>query len=128
MGFYGKTCEACPAGCSNCDDGITGTGLCLDVPILNVTLPSAPRSPFFEAALVGTLTRLDQTGVCDCANGICASNSTSATCECSAGWTRASNGTQCAACATGYYMSPGGDCLGTPLVSLPLSLADRRVA
>ncbi|TNY23657.1 hypothetical protein DMC30DRAFT_442299 [Rhodotorula diobovata] len=89
VGFYGKTCEACPAGCSNCDDGITGTGLCLDVPILNVTLPS----------------------VCDCANGICASNSTSATCECSAGWTRASNGTQCAACATGYYMSPGGDCL-----------------
>ncbi|BGP45884.1 hypothetical protein JCM10450v2_001719 [Rhodotorula kratochvilovae] len=88
-GFFGKTCEACPAGCGKCDDGITGTGLCLDAPVTNITLPSA----------------------CNCANGICASNSTSATCECSAGWTRASNGTQCAACATGYYMSAGGDCL-----------------
>ncbi|GAA5853684.1 hypothetical protein JCM9279_000275 [Rhodotorula babjevae] len=89
-GLFGKACEAaCPAGCADCDDGITGTGLCLDPPTSNVTLPSA----------------------CNCANGICASNSTSATCECSAGWTRASNGTQCAACATGYYLSSGGDCL-----------------
>ncbi|GAA6047624.1 hypothetical protein JCM3770_001594 [Rhodotorula araucariae] len=88
-GFFGRSCEPCPAGCGKCNDGITGTGLCLDAPITNVTLPST----------------------CNCANGICASNAPGATCECSAGWTRAANGTQCAACATGYYMSSGGDCL-----------------
>ncbi|KAI5479323.1 hypothetical protein MNV49_003841 [Pseudohyphozyma bogoriensis] len=86
-GLFGKTCEACPAGCTDCDDGITGTGMCLTT---NTTTTAA---------------------VCNCANGVCASNSTTATCSCNAGWATASNGTQCAACASGYYMSSGGDCL-----------------
>ncbi|GAA6029458.1 hypothetical protein JCM8097_003689 [Rhodosporidiobolus ruineniae] len=88
-GFFGKSCEACPAGCKDCDDGLTGTGLCLDVVATNVTLPST----------------------CNCINGECASNSTTATCSCNAGWAKAANGTQCAACADGYYMTSGGDCL-----------------
>ncbi|GAA5861716.1 hypothetical protein JCM8547_000713 [Rhodosporidiobolus lusitaniae] len=88
-GFFGKSCDACSAGCTNCDEGLTGTGRCLDVVATNVTLPST----------------------CDCSNGECASDLTSATCTCNAGWTKAANGTQCAACAEGYYMTSGGDCL-----------------
>ncbi|BGP53831.1 hypothetical protein JCM8202v2_001403 [Rhodotorula sphaerocarpa] len=37
-GFQGQSC-ACPSGCTDCDDGITGTGLCLDSTASNVTLP-----------------------------------------------------------------------------------------
>ncbi|ORY78467.1 insulin-like growth factor binding protein [Leucosporidium creatinivorum] len=88
-GFFGKTCEACPVGCTTCDDAITGTGRCLDSTAANITLASA----------------------CNCSNGVCASASTTATCACNAGWTTAANGTQCAACATGYYAAAGGDCL-----------------
>ncbi|BGP13648.1 hypothetical protein JCM10213v2_001580 [Rhodosporidiobolus nylandii] len=88
-GFFGKSCEACPAGCKDCDDGLTGSGLCLDVVASNITLPST----------------------CNCINGACATNSSTATCTCNAGWTKASNGTQCAACADGFYMSSEGDCL-----------------
>jgi hypothetical protein len=39
-GFFGKSCTACPKGCSDCDDGLTGSGLCLDVVATNITLPS----------------------------------------------------------------------------------------
>ncbi|GAA5925854.1 hypothetical protein JCM1841_006338 [Sporobolomyces salmonicolor] len=88
-GFYGRSCAACPVGCTSCDDGITGSGLCLDATATNITLASD----------------------CNCINGVCASNLTTAICLCSAGWSKAANGTQCAACANGYYMTSSGDCL-----------------
>ncbi|GAA5829789.1 hypothetical protein JCM5353_002232 [Sporobolomyces roseus] len=92
-GFYGKECsEQCRGGCSTCDDGIAGSGLCLDPPShANLILPSD----------------------CNCLNGICSGSTSTATCDCNAGWTRGSNGTQCASCSDGYYMSSSGDCLGT---------------
>ncbi|GAA5877543.1 hypothetical protein JCM16303_003371 [Sporobolomyces ruberrimus] len=86
---FGTQCQPCPEGCTDCDDGLTGTGLCLDPVASNLTLPSA----------------------CNCMSGVCQGNSTSSNCACNAGWTRASNGTQCAACSPGYYMSSSGDCL-----------------
>ncbi|GAA5932891.1 uncharacterized protein JCM15063_002235 [Sporobolomyces koalae] len=89
--FYGRDCQTCPVGCTTCDDGVSGTGICLDSIATNVTVPSS----------------------CNCLNGVCSGNSTSANCDCNAGWTRASNGTQCSACAEGYYLSASGDCLGT---------------
>ncbi|GAA5833893.1 hypothetical protein JCM11251_006002 [Rhodosporidiobolus azoricus] len=88
-GYFGRSCSACPTGCKDCDDGLLGTGLCLDAVATNVTLPST----------------------CNCINGECASDSAGETCTCNAGWNKAANGTQCAACAEGYYMSSGGDCL-----------------
>ncbi|KAM0755207.1 growth factor receptor domain-containing protein [Meredithblackwellia eburnea MCA 4105] len=95
-GFYGPSCAKCPAGCKICDDGIAGTGNCLDGRTVNsTTLASA----------------------CNCSNGIClststsTSTSTSGTCACNAGWTTAANGTQCAACSAGYYLTSTGDCL-----------------
>ncbi|SCZ97223.1 BZ3500_MvSof-1268-A1-R1_Chr4-2g07070 [Microbotryum saponariae] len=88
-GHYGSACLPCPANCANCDQGVTGTGRCLDVGSSSIVQPS----------------------ICNCINGICASNSSSATCACSAGWSTAANGTQCGACATGYYQTSAGDCL-----------------
>ncbi|KDE04791.1 hypothetical protein MVLG_04755 [Microbotryum lychnidis-dioicae p1A1 Lamole] len=88
-GHYGSSCLPCPANCANCDQGVTGSGRCLDVGSSSIVQPST----------------------CNCINGICASNSSSATCACSAGWSTAANGTQCGACATGYYQTNGGDCL-----------------
>ncbi|GAA6006393.1 calcium-binding EGF-like domain-containing protein [Rhodotorula paludigena] len=87
-GHFGKSCQPCPEGCTDCDAGITGSGLCRDVVASNATLPSS----------------------CNCINGVCDGSSTGATCTCGAGWTSATNGTQCAACASGYYMSSSGDC------------------
>ncbi|GAA5875551.1 hypothetical protein JCM3774_006101 [Rhodotorula dairenensis] len=88
-GFYGRSCAPCPAGCASCDDGLGGTGLCLDAEAPSIIAPAT----------------------CNCANGVCASGSTTATCQCSAGWTTAANGTQCAACASGYHQTSSGDCL-----------------
>ncbi|GAA5910215.1 uncharacterized protein JCM6883_001115 [Sporobolomyces salmoneus] len=89
-GHFGPECQNCPVGCKECDDGLTGTGICLDSIASNsLILPSS----------------------CNCINGICEGNSTSSNCECNAGWTKASNGTQCAACSPGYYLASSGDCL-----------------
>ncbi|KIY48194.1 growth factor receptor domain-containing protein, partial [Fistulina hepatica ATCC 64428] len=80
---YGQSCLACPTDCSDCDDGITGTGRCLQY---NVTdLPSS----------------------CDCVNGECQSDGS---CTCLPGWKAASNGTSCATCEEGYYLTTTGDC------------------
>ena len=35
-GFFGPTCQPCPSDCAKCDQGITGTGLCL-VPVVNAS-------------------------------------------------------------------------------------------
>lgn len=41
-GFFGPTCQPCPAGCASCDDGLTGSGLCLSPSSSSsIVLPSA---------------------------------------------------------------------------------------
>ncbi|KAG6332778.1 hypothetical protein ID866_6313 [Astraeus odoratus] len=82
-GYYGSSCQPCPAGCTSCDDGISGSGRCL-----STTVTNPPSS-------------------CNCINGECGSNGQ---CSCLPGWTSASNGTQCAACASGYFLDSSGNC------------------
>ncbi|CDO71899.1 hypothetical protein BN946_scf184940.g46 [Trametes cinnabarina] len=82
-GFFGPTCQACPADCTSCDDGMTGTGRCLQLAIKN-----APST-------------------CNCLNGVCNSDGT---CACNAGWTTGANGTSCAKCATGFFLNSDGNC------------------
>ena len=91
--FFGPTCQPCPQGCSNCDQGISGSGRCLS-PIAEV-LPSS----------------------CNCLNGICGSNGQ---CTCNIGWTTSTNGTACAECAPGFFLTQSGDCQGIFLFSLLL--------
>ena len=85
-GFFGPKCQPCPSNCTTCDDGTTGSGICLQPVIPN--LPST----------------------CNCLNGVCGSNGQ---CACNAGFTTASNGTACAKCSPGFFLSSSGDCLGT---------------
>lgn len=82
-GFFGSSCQACPAGCTTCDDGITGSGLCL-------------------SSTTGNLS-----SACNCLNGVCGANGQ---CSCNAGWTTASNGTQCSTCAPGFFLDGNGNC------------------
>ncbi|EKM56090.1 uncharacterized protein PHACADRAFT_257156 [Phanerochaete carnosa HHB-10118-sp] len=82
-GFFGPHCQACPAGCTSCEDGISGSGLCL-----TPTVNNPPSS-------------------CNCVNGVCGSNGQ---CACNAGWTTASNGTACAQCADGFFLDSNGNC------------------
>ena len=84
-GFFGPTCQPCPQNCSDCDQGISGSGQCLS-PITEV-LPSS----------------------CNCLNGICGSNGQ---CTCNIGWTTSTNGTACAQCAPGFYLTTEGNCQG----------------
>ncbi len=83
-GFFGPNCQACPAGCSSCDDGISGSGRCLIPTVSNST-------------------------ACNCLNGVCGSNGQ---CTCNSGWTTSSNGTACAQCAEGFFLSSSGNCQG----------------
>ncbi|TBU41363.1 insulin-like growth factor binding protein [Dichomitus squalens] len=82
-GFFGPSCQACPADCAKCDDGMTGTGRCIEPIIQN--LPST----------------------CNCVNGVCGSNGQ---CTCNPGWTAASNGTACAKCADGFFLDNNENC------------------
>ncbi|KIY68785.1 hypothetical protein CYLTODRAFT_489508 [Cylindrobasidium torrendii FP15055 ss-10] len=82
-GFFGPTCQKCPADCSDCDDGITGTGRCLTLDIKN-----DPKT-------------------CNCLNGECGSGGS---CTCNSGWTAASNGTACAKCDAGFFLTSSNDC------------------
>ncbi|KAF5382868.1 hypothetical protein D9757_007308 [Collybiopsis confluens] len=82
-GFFGPSCQACPSGCTDCDDGISGSGQCLAFNITN-----APAT-------------------CNCLNGQCGLNGQ---CSCNAGWTTADNGTACAKCAPGFFLTSTGDC------------------
>ncbi|KAF9026747.1 growth factor receptor domain-containing protein [Hymenopellis radicata] len=82
-GFFGPNCQACPSGCSDCDDGITGSGRCLKLEVKN------------------------DPSTCDCLNGECSS---SGSCTCNPGWTAASNGTACAKCQDGFFLTSTGDC------------------
>jgi hypothetical protein len=85
-GFFGPTCKPCPAGCSSCDDGISGSGRCLVAAVAN-----PPSS-------------------CNCVNGVCGSNGQ---CTCTTGFTTAANGTACATCAPGFFLTSAGDCQST---------------
>ncbi|KDR81943.1 hypothetical protein GALMADRAFT_114788 [Galerina marginata CBS 339.88] len=82
-GFFGPTCQPCPAGCTSCDQGISGSGLCL-TPIVS-----------------------DAPSTCNCLNGQCGSGGQ---CSCNPGWTTAANGTACATCAPGFFLTSTGDC------------------
>lgn len=82
-GFFGPKCQACPSGCSSCDDGISGSGRCLQPTVAN-----APST-------------------CNCLNGVCGSNGQ---CTCNAGFTTAANGTACAKCSPGFFLTSTGDC------------------
>ncbi|KAG6865322.1 hypothetical protein C0991_003496 [Blastosporella zonata] len=82
-GFFGPQCQPCSAGCATCDQGITGTGRCLEPIVAN-----APST-------------------CNCLNGVCGTNGQ---CECNAGFTAAANGTACGACSPGFFLSSTGDC------------------
>ena len=84
-GFFGSECQPCPSGCSSCDDGINGSGLCLQPIIKN-----PPSS-------------------CNCLNGVCGSNGQ---CACNPGFTTAANGTACAQCSSGFFLSSTGNCNG----------------
>ncbi|KAJ7889227.1 TNFR/NGFR cysteine-rich region family protein [Mycena leptocephala] len=82
-GFFGPGCAACPTGCTKCDDGLTGSGRCL-----NTTPPNAPAS-------------------CNCVNGVCGANGS---CTCTTGFISAANGTACSQCAPGFFLTSNGDC------------------
>ena len=83
-GFFGPTCQPCPDGCTSCDDGIAGTGQCLQ-----------------------SQNSTSQQQGCNCLNGVCNPNGT---CTCVDGWTTSANGTACAACSKGFFSSGGNNC------------------
>lgn len=79
-GFFGPNCQPCPENCKTCDQGISGSGLCL-VP--------APPNPD-----------------CQCRNGECDSDGK---CICLPGWGSSNNGTECAQCRQGFYLKKEAD-------------------
>ncbi|KAJ8096338.1 hypothetical protein PM082_011496 [Marasmius tenuissimus] len=82
-GFFGPQCQPCPAGCTSCDEGISGSGRCL-----SPTVANPPSS-------------------CNCLNGQCSSDGS---CTCNMGFTTADNGTFCAKCSPGFFLTSTGDC------------------
>jgi len=84
-GFFGPKCQPCPSNCDKCDQGITGTGVCLTPTVAN--LPST----------------------CNCVNGVCGSNGQ---CTCNPGWTTGTDGTSCSACSEGFFKTDDGNCRG----------------
>ena len=70
-GFFASKCQPCPSNCRTCDDGTTGTGICLK--------PVISNNPSH----------------CNCLNGVCGSKGQ---CSCNAGFTTASNVTASATC------------------------------
>ncbi|KAG5352813.1 hypothetical protein C0989_000358 [Termitomyces sp. Mn162] len=84
-GFFGPKCQPCPANCTTCDDGITGSGRCLQPIVAN-----APST-------------------CNCLNGVCGTNGS---CTCNTGFTKSDNGTACAKCSPGFFSTSTEDCKG----------------
>ncbi|KAH8834864.1 growth factor receptor domain-containing protein [Flagelloscypha sp. PMI_526] len=92
-GFFGPSCQACPSGCTKCDQGVTGSGQCLDASQAKTSLET-----------------------CNCLNGQCAGAGGS--CTCSAGWTTGDNVCsigcstcsdttgECTACKSGFSLDP----------------------
>lgn len=83
QGFFGPNCQPCPSECDTCDQGTSGSGLCL-APLVS----NAPET-------------------CNCMNGQCGIDGA---CACIPGWTTASNGTACAQCVPGFFLASTGDC------------------
>lgn len=83
-GFFGPTCQACPSNCKTCDDGMSGSGLCL------VPASTTPK--------------------CKCENAICGGSNGEGACTCLPGWGPANNGTACAQCLQGFYLASNGGC------------------
>lgn len=84
-GFFGPNCQSCPSNCSKCDQGITGTGVCLTPVVTN--LPST----------------------CNCVNGVCGSGGQ---CTCNSGWTTGTDGPSCSVCSKGFFKTSDGNCQG----------------
>ncbi|EKM83166.1 hypothetical protein AGABI1DRAFT_69401 [Agaricus bisporus var. burnettii JB137-S8] len=82
-GLFGPTCQACPDGCDQCDEGISGSGICL-----KKTVTGKP-------------------GDCGCVNGQCGSNGQ---CACNAGWKDGDDGRKCSKCQDGFFLTSTGDC------------------
>jgi hypothetical protein len=107
-GFFGPTCESmqyftfhvphymqliiiaicdleCPAGCPHCDDGISGTGICVN--------HTQQNPPWF----------------CNCSMGYCDS---SGKCTCLPGWATDTTfqSKQCGTCAKGFFLTESGRC------------------
>ncbi|KAG5639183.1 hypothetical protein H0H81_006087 [Sphagnurus paluster] len=99
-GFFGPICQKCPANCATCDDGISGSGICLKPQVTN-----APAT-------------------CNCLNGQCGSNGQ---CACNPGWTTADNGVACAKCAPGFFQTSTGDCKGPSFNQCSSCPSDRPV-
>lgn len=81
--FFGPSCQPCPSNCKNCDQGITGSGLCLVPKVKGTT--------------------------CDCENGVCDSNGK---CKCLSGWSATGSGGKCVGCGPGFYSTKSGGCQG----------------
>lgn len=87
-GHFGPSCKPCPSKCnSTCDDGTSGSGICLFTPS-NGTASSN----------------------CTCVNGSC---NREGGCDCLPGWSTSSNGTLCAQCSQGSFVTPNGGCQST---------------
>ncbi|KIL68473.1 hypothetical protein M378DRAFT_190887 [Amanita muscaria Koide BX008] len=87
-GFFGTNCTSCSgqsSGCSKCDDGLSGTGRCLQ----------------------STNSTQDSVTQCNCLNGVCGSNGQ---CACATGWTTAANGQACAKCTDGFFLTSTSEC------------------
>jgi hypothetical protein len=91
-GRFGPECQACADDCEKCDEGISGTGRCLQKK--------------------GGGSGGDGASACNCVNGVCGQDGS---CQCTTGFTKADNGTQCAKCADGFFLTSDGDCKGTCL-------------
>ncbi len=87
-GFFGPNCQQCPSNCSQCDEGINGSGRCLK--------PTVANDP----------------ATCNCRSGTCGANGQ---CTCNPGFTTGNNGTACSKCATGFFQTSNGDCQGSSL-------------
>lgn len=81
--FFGPKCQPCAVNCTQCDDGINGSGRCLKPEVAN-----EPSS-------------------CNCLNGICGSNGQ---CTCNPGFVTNSSGLACSTCAPGFFQTSSGDC------------------
>jgi hypothetical protein len=98
-GFFGPTCQACPDGCPSCDDGIAGSGRCLQPVVRN-----APST-------------------CNCVNGVCGNNGQ---CQCNAGFTRGDDGSACSKCSQGFFLTSTGDCKGTLTTFKSFSFTEKK--
>ena len=95
-GFFGPQCTSCSGNgtaCDQCDDGMSGTGQCLQ--LANSTQNSVTQ--------------------CNCVNGVCSSNGQ---CACTPGWTTSDSGQACAKCAGGFFATSTGECKGERFVTI----------